>query len=120
MYRRSLTAANNPSGLRTTTTTAAATFKGRRLSVSAATTATTAPDTTSSTSTTNLSDIYAALQAKLPYVTFNTNTNIYERNRHGKGESHHPTAAPDVFSIAFPLFPLVLAIHASGRKGHVV
>jgi D-lactate dehydrogenase (cytochrome) len=42
----------------------------------------------------SLPDIYAALQAKLSHVDFNTN--IYERNRHGKGESHHPTAAPDV------------------------
>jgi hypothetical protein len=105
MYRRSLTAANNPLGLRTTTTTAAATFKGRRLSVSAATTATTAPDTTTSTSTTTLSDPYAFLQAKLPHVELKTN--IYERNRHGKGESHHPTAAPDIVVTPTVLLPRI-------------
>jgi D-lactate dehydrogenase (cytochrome) len=112
LYRRSLTAVanvscrrcyglstlataakNHPLGLGNTTATA--TFKCRRLSVSATTT--TAPDTsttTTTTSTTTLPDIYAALQVKLPHVAFTTN--IYERNRHGKGESHHPTAAPDV------------------------
>jgi D-lactate dehydrogenase (cytochrome) len=102
MYRRSLTAvatvgcrrcyglstvataAKNPLGLgnTTTTTTTTASFTCRRLSVSA------------TTSTSTLPDPYAALQAKLPHVAFTTN--IYERNRHGKGESHHPTAAPDV------------------------
>jgi D-lactate dehydrogenase (cytochrome) len=42
----------------------------------------------------SLPDQYVALQQRIPHVEFTTN--IYERNRHGKGESHHPTAAPDV------------------------
>jgi len=39
-------------------------------------------------------DRYLALQESLSHVEFDTNA--YERNRHGRGESHHPLAAPDV------------------------
>jgi D-lactate dehydrogenase (cytochrome) len=75
----------------TSTSTSTRTFQcSSRRPLSATSSSSTAPTTT------NLphDPYYGALQEKLPHVTFSTN--IYERNRHGKGESHHPTAAPDI------------------------
>jgi hypothetical protein len=131
LYRRSLTAvatascrrcyglstvattAKNPLGLRNTTTTA--TFKCRRLSVSATTptTKTTVPDATTIPSSTALPDIYAWLYKQI-FLTLHsqrTFTNAIDTARANLiiprriFESSSNTAS----SIAFPLFPLVLA-----------
>lgn len=46
------------------------------------------------TTSQSLPDRFAALQERLPGVDFTTNK--YELARHGRGESHHPVAAPDI------------------------
>ena len=40
------------------------------------------------------STAFETLQKRLPHVDFSTNP--YELERHGRGESHHPTKRPDV------------------------